>query len=126
MADAHDVASTITHDFLGKELYLIFSTPLKSREELAPVMPDHLAHQVAIEKKGILFGAGPMFEDGAKAPGRGMIIVRAANFDEARAIAESDPFHKAGLRSFTVEKWILNEGSYTVTVTYSDQAAAIA
>ena len=59
MADAHDVASTITHDFLGKELYVIFSTPLKSREELAPVMPDHLAHQVAIEKKGILFGAGP-------------------------------------------------------------------
>jgi uncharacterized protein YciI len=121
MADAPNM----DHDFLGKELYVIFSTPLKPREELAPVLPEHLAHQVAIEKKGILFGAGPMFEDGAKSPIRGMIIVRAANFDEARAIAESDPFHKAGLRSFTVEKWILNEGSYTVTVNYSDQTATI-
>ena len=34
MSDAHDVASIITHDFLGKELYVIFSMPLKSREEL--------------------------------------------------------------------------------------------
>ena len=118
-------AASMTHDFLGKELYVIFSTPLKPREELAPVLPEHLAHQVAIEKKGILFAAGPMFEDGAKSPIRGMIIVRAANFDEARAIAESDPFHKAGLRSFTVEKWVMNEGSYTVTVNYSDQTATI-
>ena len=118
-------AASMTHDFLGKELYVIFSTPLKPREELAPVLPEHLAHQVAIEKKGILFGAGPMFEDGAKSPIRGMIIVRAANFDEARAIAESDPFHKAGLRSVTVEKWVMNDGSYTVTVNYSDQTATI-
>lgn len=125
MADAQKTADNMIHDFLGMELYVIFSTPLKPREELAAVLPEHLAHQVAIEKKGILFGAGPMFEDGAKSPIRGMIIVRAANFDDARAIAESDPFHKAGLRSFTVEKWILNEGSYTLTVNYSDQSAVI-
>jgi uncharacterized protein len=66
-----------------------------------------------------------MFEEDAKAPGRGMIVVRAASFDEARAIADSDPFHKAGLRGYTIEKWIVNEGSYTVTVNYSDQTAAI-
>jgi len=113
------------HDFLGKELYVIFSTPLKPREELAPMLPKHLAHQVAIEKKGILFGAGPMFEDGAKSPVRGMIIIRASSFEEAHIIAESDPFHKAGLRAFTIDRWILNEGSSTVTVNYSDQTAAI-
>jgi uncharacterized protein len=125
MADIESEVAKMTHGFLGKELYVIFSTALDSRDALAPVMADHLAHQVILEKNGTLFAAGPMFEEDAKAPGRGMIVVRAASFDEARAIADSDPFHKAGLRGYTIEKWIVNEGSYTVTVNYSDQTAAI-
>ncbi len=125
MADAKPDAQKMMHDFLGMELYAIFSTPLKAREELAAVLPEHLAHQVAIEKKGILFAAGPMFEKGAKTPIRGLIVVRAGSFEEAEEIAASDPFHKAGLRSYTVEKWVVNEGSYTVTINYSDQSAAI-
>lgn len=125
MADAKPDVQQMMHDFLGKELYAIFSTPLRPREELAPVLPDHLAHQVAIEKKGILFAAGPMFEKDAKSPGRGLIVVRAGSFEEAEEIAASDPFHKAGLRSYTIEKWVVNEGSYTVTINYSDQSADI-
>ena len=115
----------MTHDYLRKELYVIFSTAAVPRDEIAPLMPDHLAHQVEIERKGILFGAGPMFEDGGEAPVRGMIIVRADSFDEARKIADSDPLHKAGLRTYTVERWMMNEGTVTVTVNYSDQTMSI-
>ena len=81
--------------------------------------------QVALEKAGIMYGAGPMFEKGGERPAFGMIIVRANSFEEADAIAAEDPFHKAGLRKYEIHRWMLNEGSYTVTVNYSDQSMTI-
>ena len=125
MNETEKTVQGMTHDYLRKELYVIFSTPAVPREEIAPLMPDHLAHQVEIEREGILFGAGPMFEEGADAPGRGMIIVRADSFDAARKIADSDPLHKAGLRTYTIERWMMNEGTVTVRVNYSDQTMTI-
>ena len=70
--------------FLNKELYVYFSTPVKPREEVAKMLPEHLEYQVTLEQKGIMFGAGPMFEKGADAPHRGMIIVQANPLEEAR------------------------------------------
>jgi len=54
-----------------------------------------------------------------------MIIVRAKNEAEARVHADADPFHAAGLRSYTLTRWMLNEGAITFTVRYSDQTAVI-
>jgi hypothetical protein len=50
-----------------------------------------------------------------------MFVLRANSFDEAEAIAKEDPLHKAGLRTFTLQKWRLNEGRITITVDFSDQ-----
>ena len=58
-------------------------------------------------------------------PAGGLIVIRAKDFAEATAIADSDPFHKAGLRSYTLRRWTVNEGSYSVRVNYSDQSVAI-
>ncbi len=89
------------------------------------MLPEHLAHQIALEKEGVLFGAGPVSgEDGARK--HGMIIVRADSFAQARAIADRDPFHKAGLRSYSIDRWSLNEGSLTFTVNFSDQSVRTA
>lgn len=49
----------------------------------------------------------------------------AESFEEARGIADTDPFHAQGLRNYTVERWTVNEGSYTVRLTYSDQRLAL-
>ena len=125
MAKAETDVRAITEKFLGKELYVVLSTPAASRDEIAPHMTDHLAHQVSIEKRGILFAAGPMFEKGAAAPARGMIVIRAGSFEEADEIAASDPLHKLGLRTYSIERWIINEGSYTATINYSDQSVSI-
>jgi hypothetical protein len=54
-----------------------------------------------------------------------MIIIRASSFAEARAIADSDPYHRNGLRTYTLTRWTVNEGSYTVRVNYSDQTMTI-
>jgi hypothetical protein len=41
-------------------------------------------------------------------------ILRAADQAQAEAIAANDPFVLAGLRTFTVHRWRLNEGSIGV------------
>ncbi|HUZ73306.1 MAG TPA: hypothetical protein VMU87_09980 [Stellaceae bacterium] len=51
---------------------------------------------------------------------------RAEDCAVAREIADCDPFHKAGLRSDTLRRWTVNEGSYSVRVNYSDQSVTIA
>ena len=112
------------HQFLGKQLYVIHSVPTASSEQLAAMRSDHLAHQVKLEKAGILFAAGPTANpDGT--PAGGLIVIRAKDFAEATSIAESDPFHKGGLRSYTLRRWTINEGSYGLRVNYSDQTVTI-
>jgi uncharacterized protein len=122
MADQHH--HDLTKNFLGKELYVIHTTPVATREELDKLLPEHLAHQIRLEKQGIMFAAGPLAgEDGARIGG--MVIIRAPSFAAARAIADSDPYHKNGLRKYTLTRWTINEGSYGIRVNYSDQTVTI-
>lgn len=109
---------------LRKTLYVITTTPARG-PGMQAVLPEHLAYQVALERDGVLFGAGPLFAEGSDVPHGGMIIVRARDEAEARAIADADPFHARGLRRYTVNRWLLNEGTMTVTIRYSDQSAVI-
>jgi uncharacterized protein len=114
----------LTQKFLGKEMYLVITRPVRS-PEIEKRLNDHLAHQVELERKGILFAAGPLYPRGSTLPEAGMFVLRADSFEEAEAIAQTDPLHMAGLRTYTIQKWRLNEGSITVTINYSDQTARI-
>ncbi len=106
---------------LQKQLYVVMTTPTKG---LGPVMANlgpHLEFQVELERKGIMFGAGPFWADNEEDwEGEGMVIIRAGSLAEAKEIAASDPMHKSGARSFTVRPWLLNEGTVTVKINYSD------
>lgn len=124
MANSDQQHRDLTKKFLGKEMYVIVTTPVAPREELDKLLPEHLAHQISLEKRGIMFGAGPLStEEGARVGG--LIIIRAESFAAARAIADSDPYHKAGLRTYTLTRWTVNEGSYGIRVNYSDQTVTI-
>jgi uncharacterized protein len=110
--------------FLGKQFYVIVTKPVAPREALDKVLPEHLEHQVKLEKSGILFAAGPMAnEDGSTAGG--LIVIRADSFAAAKAIADSDPYHRAGLRTYSLTRWTVNEGAYSVRINYSDQSVSI-
>ncbi len=106
---------------LQKQLYAVFTTPTNG---LGPVMEnveEHLKFQMSLEERGIMFGAGPFWADDETTwEGEGMVIIRAGSLAEARKIAEEDPMHQAGARSFTVRPWLLNEGTITLKIRYSD------
>ncbi len=124
MADIPTNVDPSTKNFLGKEMYLIVTRPVRSAE-IAKRLADHLAHQVELEKRGIMFAAGPLYPRDSDTPEAGMFVLRANSFEEAEAIAKEAPLHKAGLRTFTLQKWRLNEGRITITVDFSDQTMKI-
>jgi uncharacterized protein YciI len=124
MTDENEKQNPLSRMFLGKNFYVVITTPTAPREKLEPLIPAHLANQVRLEKEGIMFAAGPLTnEDGTRYGG--MFILRANSFEEARTIADADPLHKAGLRTYTLMRWTMNEGSYSVRVNYSDQSVTI-
>lgn len=74
-----------------------------SRETVAR----HVAYIRSLDDKGKLVLAGP-FDD---FPG-GMVIVRADSIDEARAIAENDPFVIEKVRTYELRTWLMaNRGN---------------
>lgn len=106
---------------LQKQMYVYFTKPANGLGPVMENLEDHLKFQVELEQKGIMFGAGPFWtEDEERWEGEGMIIIRADSIAEARKIAESDPMHASGARTFTLRPWLLNEGMVTMKVTYSD------
>ncbi len=122
MADA-----TAPRAHLRKQLYIIFSEPASDwgAEQRHTVHPQHLAHQYDIEARGIMFAAGPFIDEAGKPQGPGMIIIRAANEAEARAVADADPYHKHGFRKYRLQKWSLNEGAFGLKLRFSDGAYTI-
>ena len=60
--------------------------------------------------------SGPLLSGPGTGPGSGVTVIRADDGDAARAIAAADPFVQAGLRTFTVHGWWLNEGNVAVTI----------
>ena len=117
-----------TEKMLQKELYVISTKPKAgvSLEQIREVVPVHLAFQVDLEKRGIMFGAGPLFPSGSDLwQGEGLVIIRAASHAEAVSIAASDPMHTSGMREFTVREWMMNEGSITLRMDYSTGKATL-
>lgn len=105
---------------LNKDLYVVFTTPTNGMGPIMENIEAHLKFQVSLEEKGIMFGAGPFWEDNESDwKGEGMVIIRANSLSEARKIAASDPMHSSGARSFTVRPWLLNEGTLNIKLDYS-------
>ena len=106
---------------LQKQMYVYFTKPANGLGPVMENLEEHLKFQVEIEQKGVMFGAGPFWtDDEQRWEGEGMIIIRAESLAEARKIAESDPMHASGARTFTIRPWLMNEGMVTMKVTYSD------
>ena len=114
-----------TRKHLDKELWVILSEPTSTAEQRRAVHAEHLAHQYDLEASGILFAAGPFLDDAGKPRGPGMIIIRAENETSARAIADRDPYHRGGFRTYRLERWKLSEGTFGLRVNFSNGTYSI-
>lgn len=111
---------------LALELFVVNSTPTGAPEAVRAALPDHLAYQRQLEASGVLAFAGPVSDEtGENMLGAGMILYRAASMDEARAFADADPMHIAGARSYTLRRWLINEGSLSLNVGLSTKTVAM-
>ena len=102
---------------LALEVFVVQSTPGDDSEAVKSVLPDHLAYQRKLEAAGRLVLAGPVSDEiGENMIGAGLIIYRASSMREAKEMAESDPMHSSGARSYILRKWLINEGHLNISV----------
>lgn len=111
--------------FLAKKLWVVMTRRSASVEDMALHLKAHLENQILLEKQGIMYAAGPCMRPGEPEPAFGMFILRAANEQEARHIADADPMHAAGVRTYELFEWTMNEGQLRISLNFSDQTYRI-
>ena len=111
---------------LAKQLYVIQTEPTGGMDAIFENLQEHLAYQLELERTGVMFAAGPLADDQCQEwEGEGMVIIRADSVEHAHQVASNDPMHKSGARKFRIRPWLLNEGSLTLKVTYSNGAREV-
>jgi uncharacterized protein len=107
-------------NLLAKRLYVVLTEPVNGLGPVLENLDAHLAYQGKLEREGVMFAAGPIADDAeSRWPGHGMFIYRAGSRAEAIRLAERDPMHISGARTFTVRSWLLNEGTMSIRLHYS-------
>jgi uncharacterized protein YciI len=101
---------------LASDYWLIWSTPAPAADEAAigALVPEHVAWLLELERADRLFMSGPLLSGPGTGPGSGVTVLRAPDEEAARTLAARDPFVRAGLRTFAVHRWRLNEGSVSI------------
>lgn len=111
----------IGKNFYRKRLWVVMTRPVAPMDAIVPHLPDHLRYQIALEKQGHLFAAGPLTPAAGDAVvGAGLIILRAGSEEEARKYADGDPLHRLGLRTYDLFCWDVHEGRMTISIDLSD------
>lgn len=96
---------------LAAEFFVVRTTPIAPPDAMQDILPRHLAYQLKMQDAHKLVFAGPLSDESCEEMmGEGMIIYRAASIEEARAYADADPMHSEGGRTYTIRRWLINEG----------------
>jgi uncharacterized protein YciI len=125
MTDTQARIRELTKGMLRKKLYVVLSKGGAAPEKLAAHLPRHLEYMIGLERQGVLFASGPLAEADGAMRGDGLTILRAADADAARKIAQADPFVVHGLRSFELREWTVMEGSLGIRLNFSDQSLVV-
>ena len=96
------------------------ANPPRLRKSAARIRKEHHDYLVDLERKGILFGAGPFMDEHGDRVGVGMLIIRASSTRAAKRIANAEPYTKAGQRVMTVTPWQRNEGCLSLSISFAD------
>lgn len=103
----------------GLKLYVVTSAA-RGLAAVQEHLHGHLAYLRELEDRGVLFAAGPLWtDDGEYFAGDGMLIYRAGSMSEAQAIADGDPMHTSGARTYRIRPWFLHDGNIGMRVILS-------
>lgn len=106
---------------LGLVLFVVSSRAV-DMDAVKSHLATHREYLRKLEDSDQLFAAGPLFtSDGESFEGDGMLIYRAENVAEASRLADDDPLHSSGARTYEIAPWMLSDGSLNVRVTLSRQ-----
>jgi uncharacterized protein YciI len=106
----------------GRQLWVLDMTPTERwpapgsapTEEMMQLFVDHIRWLEQHESTGALFLSGTINQQDGIGPG--MAVLNVATRDDAEALAGTEPFGLAGLRTNTIRAWTVNEGSMTFTI----------
>ncbi len=111
---------------LALELYVVESTPKMPPDSIKENLPAHLEYQRDLEQREVLVLAGPTSDaTGELMEGAGLIVYRASSMAEAKKLADGDPMHQSGARSYKLRKWLVNEGNISLNVGLSTGIAQL-
>lgn len=100
--------------------FACFTDPVDpSLTEVTPRIPAHKEWLAEQDRAGTLFAAGPFLSDSLDYTGRGLMIIRAPSLEAATRIAASDPMHMAGVRTFRILTWRINEGTIDLKLPFA-------
>ncbi len=105
----------------GIRLYVILSRPTARAGDRDAVRAEHFAYIHDLEARGVLFAAGPEVDENDKPQGPGIIIIRAASLEAARAIADAEPFHRDRYREYDIRSWRISEGGFGLRVRFTER-----
>jgi uncharacterized protein YciI len=109
------------HAGAQKVFFIVFTDPVQmSPDEIRPHLEPHKAWVVSLEREGRLFVGGPLLDENYKFAGPGMLVLRAGSLAEAKELADRDPFHEHGIRTYRIVPWQVNEGTLDLKLTLSD------
>jgi uncharacterized protein YciI len=115
----------LTRKMLRKKFYVVLSKPSVTPDKLQPFLSAHLEYMIGMEKRGLVFASGPLADGEGPPTGQGLTVLRAKDADEARTLAEADPFFVNGLRTFEIKEWTVMEGTLGLRVNLSDQTIEV-
>ena len=96
---------------LAAEFYAVHTIPGRERDRMQDVLPRHLDYQQDLQDRQILVFAGPLSDQtGEEMSGEGLVIYKTTSMEEADRLAAADPMHAEGCRSYSIQKWLINEG----------------
>lgn len=118
-----DKAQRLSKNFLRKRLFVMLRIP--SQINLAQAFfTEHLQWVIDSENRGEIFASGPFVANG-RTPGKpgspagGMTMIRASTFDDAKVIADTDPYIVNDVVKYELKEWLLMEGSFNLKISFS-------
>ena len=112
---------------LALQVFACITSPARPGPPPEELLAAHLEYQKDIESRGQLFLAGPLSDpSGLNMSGSGLIIYAARTMAEAQNLAEGDPMHQSGQRTFILQAWRINEGAPFAGVRLSSSSIAFA